>query len=364
MLMARWQILSWGVLLIDVLAELLVAQPKSVSPQELIDRWQYQLAWREHAEWEVVAYFRSESTEASDDREFSQITFHWLTCGPNRMLVREYHHLLDRNRRNRWRQFFLNGRWLWVIDEPPAARRVTVEEDPQKARQAADHAFWWIERGNGLDGGAAGNQSANLPNSVRNADHLQVVRQERMGTWNTFVLEARMKLSDKTQETHLWLAPDLGCSVVKWSRRSIYDTNKDLVDLDDTEAAPTLPDGGALEEVYQEYEARNFRQFNGWYVALEGEYQKTALYTGGRIYREKIQFQRTRIEIGQPSTSDALKKISIPDGTPVIFLSRPLSGLRYEWRNGQIVPAYDPKIVEQIEQTTPLPTPSNPPLFP
>jgi hypothetical protein len=89
----------------------------------------------------------------------------------------------------------------------------------------------------------------------------------------------------------------------------------------------------------------------GRVVPMAGEYTALLELTNGNKSRLVSQFRRESITFKPTLGSDTFK-IVLPDGTPIYNgdLKAGASGVEYEWRDGQVVVAHDPKVLDGIKE--------------
>jgi len=156
-------------------------------------------------------------------------------------------------------------------------------------------------------------------------------QQESIGGVLCYVLEG----TNDYGRTTAWVAPDMGYSAMKWS---IEKTGDDL--FDDRSMS-----GGSTVESFDSVKLQNI---NGVFVPIEGVFTHSGSNPEGRRYMTREYYRVSDIQLSPDFGALGAFKVDLPNGTRVQV--EEASGVRYVWRDGQIVPDVDGPTFEEIDK--------------
>ncbi len=156
-------------------------------------------------------------------------------------------------------------------------------------------------------------------------------QQENIGNVLCYVLEG----ANDYGKTTVWIAPDMGYSALKWS---IEKTGDDL--FDDRSML-----GDSTVEVF---DSIKLQSINGVFVPIEGVFTQSGSSPDGQKYMTREYYRVSDIQLNPDFGALGAFKVDLPNGTRVQV--EEASGVRYIWRDGQIVPDVDGPTFEEIER--------------
>jgi len=92
-------------------------------------------------------------------------------------------------------------------------------------------------------------------------------------------------------------------------------------------------------------------QVRGLHVPIRGVYTADVVLQDGRTTHLEVVFRRTQVTPDPDVTDLGIFRLDLPDGTPTFREDAPegATGLEYEWREGRVVVAHDPRVTQTID---------------
>ncbi len=214
-------------------------------------------------------------------------------------------------------------------------------------------AYGALDAGRYLDGVIAGDDKLFLWESMRQGDLRLKNGKETVDGHETYVLESKSKYGTTT----VWIDPESG----NCPRRVVI--QKGVGDYWGSEALGTPvdpPPPGAISKdpvsplvaVEVEVNVSQIEYQGGSYVPTEGAIRVRRSFGSGQVTEFQARHRRTNIDMAPDFDKLGAFKMDVPNGTPVVFLDkRGLTGVRFEWRDGQVIPSIDENYVGQLDKT-------------
>lgn len=250
--------------------------------------------------------------------------------------VFDNHLNVDPNRSYIIKEIMTGSRGLSVlnsINKPP--KRAMISENYDEAQKRFLDA---PKYGGPLCGRIYGNSHKSVA-ELLSGDPNVYLRDERENINGVpcYVLEATTEHGKVTA----WIAPDKGYSALKWS---IHKTGDDLFNDRPISSKSWLAVFDAVE----------LQKVGDVFVTKDGNFTLTIKGTDGTTRVASYKYETSDIQLNPDFDILGAFKIDLPDGTRVYMKEYP--GIRYVWKNGQIVPADEPtfdeidKMVEELKK--------------
>jgi hypothetical protein len=133
-----------------------------------------------------------------------------------------------------------------------------------------------------------------------------------------------------------WIAPKMGYSAAKWT---IEKKNPDLFSDKSITA----------ESWIAAFDSVEFQEIDGRFVPVAGVFTLSDSYPDGQRYSTREQFTVSDIQLNPDFASMGAFRVDLPNGTRVYSPDAP--GIRYKWKDGDVVADVDSHAFEEIDKT-------------
>ncbi|AGA31305.1 hypothetical protein Sinac_7263 [Singulisphaera acidiphila DSM 18658] len=198
--------------------------------------------------------------------------------------------------------------------------------------------FWSVvavpHYGGFLDGYVGGTGGKRLVSLMLEQGNFQRLEPEVIGNTRCEVVMTSGRRGTAT----VWMSPNEGFAIKKFKFEKV---SGNLGAGDTPLAPPTTPDQGAtkigLSTIADEFE---LSKIGDAYIALSGKLTYKTRYSDGTEANETYSSRRKEVTIQPDFKVLSVFQMDLPNGTPVSDWDHAKSGLKYEWRDGNVVPAH------------------------
>jgi len=314
-----------------------LGQDKDPNAAEVLRHYKESLSWIQSLSMEIDV--ETHTSDSKPDREIvpykTNFVFrrdHDRTEWIGELLTLDQNGVVDTSK-----SFVLNdvmtgehyGSVIGIVNELPDVAMITsdYEERQKKLLDSPDRA-------GALFGKMQGSSHKGVAELLAGAATLRLRDgQENVNGVSCYVLEAMTDYGKVTA----WLAPEKGYSALKWS----IDKRKDRDDL--LNESPISQTSWLAV-----FAAVELQKVGDVFVTTAGTLTHTINFADGRTIVFRHKYKVSEVELTPDFGALGAFVFNLPDGTPVNVEEYP--GIRYIWKNGQIVPADDPTF-EEIDKT-------------
>lgn len=209
--------------------------------------------------------------------------------------------------------------------------------------------------GSRLDGSFYGDQK-HVITILRSAQTLNLrENKEDINGVSCFVLDANTSHGDYT----LWFDPEHGYNIAK---AKIHKEGGDMYKGKPLNSVPqnlspkqlrTFPNAKDVSTTMDlTVENIKFEKYGEVWIPVGSEYEKVHKFKSGVTRVATGSFTRTEVDLDPDFEAMGAFVPDFPDGTRVFYMDNSITGAKYEWRKGKIIPYIDDLIKEQLEAIT------------
>ena len=221
-----------------------------------------------------------------------------------------------------------NGKLLW--DKPTPDNKI---EQVFMQTERSDKSM--LARYVGpLDGYLAGDGGKTVPEILVGATAVVVhPQQEIIGLVRCVIVDATTPQGQFT----LWLSPEQNYALLKL--RLIRGPTSIFNGLPMNAHDASLPDDEQIVKVTVILDGIHNNPCGKYYVAQNGTLLRTTNFKSGRVEIATRSYDRTAIRLEPNLSKNRQFALDVPNGTPVVDLDHQWNGVRYEWKDGNVVVA-------------------------
>lgn len=205
-----------------------------------------------------------------------------------------------------------------------------------------------------LDGIVPGNTDILLPEMLRQADSFTVREEtETIDGHETYVLEAKTRYG-----THiLWIDPAYGFNP---RRILVRKTGQDLWDnlllskqsTNSEEGDTSIQPSSEITKDEMIADTITIDKVGDAFVVTEARITNVRSFANGESTIARTSVKRSQMNFDPDFNAMKAFEINVPNGTSVEFMDeRRDSGVRYQWRNGKVIPIVDASTVAEVDKT-------------